>query len=70
MDLQLPTPSCFPAFPYDAPYNIQLDLMRHLYTSIEQRKVTIVESPTGTVSTTCSCVDSQHILTRIDRAKL
>ena len=51
MDLQLPTPSCFPAFPYDAPYDIQLDLMRHLYTSIEQRKVTIVESPTGTVST-------------------
>lgn len=51
MDLQLPTPSCFPAFPYGAPYDIQLDLMRHLYTSIEQRKVTIIESPTGTVST-------------------
>lgn len=60
MDLQLPTPSCFSAFPYDAPYDIQIDLMRHLYTSIEQRKVTIVESPTGTVSTeflvTTTCI--------------
>ena len=69
MDLQLPTPSCFPTFPYDAPYDIQLDLMRHLYTSIEQRKVTVVESPTGTVSTTSSGVDSRHMLTRINRAK-
>ncbi|KAK0187881.1 helicase C-terminal domain-containing protein [Armillaria mellea] len=33
------------------PYPIQVELMRHLYTSIEGRKVTIVESPTGTGKT-------------------
>lgn len=50
MDLHLPTPDKFPAFPYDPPYDIQADLMQHLYKSIEDKKVTIVESPTGTVS--------------------
>lgn len=49
ISLSLPTPTEFPAFPYSPPYPIQVDLMRHLYTSIEQKKVTIVESPTGTV---------------------
>ena len=49
MDLILTTPDIFPAFPYDPPYSIQLDLMRHLYSSIENKKVSIVESPTGTV---------------------
>ncbi|KAG2758164.1 DNA repair helicase [Suillus brevipes Sb2] len=50
-DLVLSTPSNFPAFPYDPPYSIQIDLMRHVYTSIEKRQVTIVESPTGTGKT-------------------
>jgi len=50
MDLHLPTPEDFPAFPYNPPYDIQTSLMRHLYESIEEKKVTIVESPTGTVS--------------------
>ena len=50
MSLDLPIPTHFPAFPYDPPYSIQVDLMRHLYEAIEQRKVTIVESPTGTVT--------------------
>jgi chromosome transmission fidelity protein 1 len=49
MALQLPTPDTFPAFPYNPPYPIQVELMRHLYQSIEQKKVSIVESPTGTV---------------------
>ena len=49
--LLLPTPTHFPAFPYDPPYSIQTDLMKHVYSSIEQRQVTIVESPTGTVRT-------------------
>lgn len=49
MSLDLPTPKAFPAFPFNPPYEIQVELMRHLYTSIEQRKVTVVESPTGTV---------------------
>ncbi|KAI5988422.1 helicase C-terminal domain-containing protein, partial [Pisolithus albus] len=49
--LTLPTPDRFPAFPYDPPYSIQVDLMRHLYSSIEHKHVTIVESPTGTGKT-------------------
>lgn len=48
--LVLPTPDRFPAFPYDPPYSIQTDLMRHVYSSIERKHVSIVESPTGTVS--------------------
>ncbi|KAJ6584730.1 helicase C-terminal domain-containing protein [Mycena capillaripes] len=51
ISLSLPTPAQFPAFPFVEPYPIQVDLMRHLYTSIEQKKVTIVESPTGTGKT-------------------
>lgn len=47
-DLKLATPSSFPAFPF-VPYDIQLSLMKHLYSSIEDRKVAILESPTGTV---------------------
>ncbi|KAG9003121.1 ATP-dependent DNA helicase chl1 [Tulasnella sp. 427] len=49
--LALSTPDTFPAFPYDPPYTIQLDLMRHLYASIEGKKVSILESPTGTGKT-------------------
>ena len=49
MSLKLETPIKFPAFPF-LPYDIQLQLMRNLYASIEDKKVTIVESPTGTVS--------------------
>jgi chromosome transmission fidelity protein 1 len=52
-NLHLPTPSEFPAFPYSPPYDIQIDLMRHLYESIESGKVAILESPTGTVSEWC-----------------
>lgn len=48
MSLKLETPNDFPAFPFQ-PYEIQLRLMQHLYASIEDKKVTIVESPTGTV---------------------
>ncbi|PPR07101.1 hypothetical protein CVT24_010937 [Panaeolus cyanescens] len=51
MDLHLPTPDSFPAFPYDPPYSIQTDLMRHIYEAIESKKVAIVESPTGTGKT-------------------
>jgi len=46
--LRLETPEEFTSFPY-APYSIQLDLMKALYTAIESRKVAIMESPTGTV---------------------
>ncbi|KZT72447.1 DNA repair helicase [Daedalea quercina L-15889] len=50
MSLKLNTPSSFPAFPFK-PYGIQLDFMQHLYAAIEDRKVTIIESPTGTGKT-------------------
>ncbi|KAE9405765.1 DNA repair helicase, partial [Gymnopus androsaceus JB14] len=41
----------FPAFPYPKPYAIQSELMRHLYQAIEDKKVTVIESPTGTGKT-------------------
>ncbi len=47
--MSLPTPESFPAFPFDPPYSIQVDLMKHVYSAIENRKIAIVESPTGTV---------------------
>ncbi|KAF8837930.1 DNA repair helicase [Paxillus ammoniavirescens] len=50
-DLTLHTPEQFPAFPYDPPYSIQNDLMKHVYSSIERKHITIVESPTGTGKT-------------------
>jgi chromosome transmission fidelity protein 1 len=50
MQLDLSAPSKFEAFPYAKPYDIQDDLMRHLYSAIEARGVTIIESPTGTAS--------------------
>ncbi|KAF5367608.1 hypothetical protein D9757_010662 [Collybiopsis confluens] len=49
--LTLPTPESFPVFPYPNPYEIQLELMTHLYEAIESRKVTVIESPTGTGKT-------------------
>lgn len=48
--LTLSTPDSFPAFPFDTPYSIQVDLMRHIYSAVEHRQVSIAESPTGTVS--------------------
>ncbi|KAI0036475.1 DNA repair helicase [Vararia minispora EC-137] len=51
LELRLETPNSFPKFPYNLPYDIQVSLMRHLYTSIENRKVAIIESPTGTGKT-------------------
>ena len=53
MSLKLPTPTQFSAFPF-SPYEIQLDLMRHVFSAIEDKKVAIMESPTGTV---CSILD-------------
>jgi len=48
--LLLSTPETFPIFPYDQPYDIQLNLMQHLYRAIEDKAVAVVESPTGTVN--------------------
>lgn len=36
-------------FPYDAPYDVQKQLMDHLYRSFAASQITVVESPTGTV---------------------
>lgn len=43
-------PDEFP-FPYEKPYDIQLDFMKALYKTLEEKKVGIFESPTGTVQT-------------------
>ncbi|KAI0937761.1 hypothetical protein AcW1_003835 [Taiwanofungus camphoratus] len=69
MSLHLNTPDTFPAFPFE-PYHIQLDLMRHLYTCIEGKKVTIVESPTGTGKTlSLLCASLTWLKGEQDRAK-
>ncbi|KAI0300192.1 helicase C-terminal domain-containing protein [Russula brevipes] len=49
--LILPIPDSFPAFPFNPPYSIQVELMRHIYSAIECRQVSIAESPTGTGKT-------------------
>jgi len=42
----------FPAFPYAAPYGIQIDLMRKVYDAAERKKTLgVFESPTGTGKT-------------------
>jgi Rad3-related DNA helicase len=41
-------PDEFP-FPYEKPYDIQLNFMKALYKTLELKKVGIFESPTGTV---------------------
>jgi hypothetical protein len=38
----------FPAFPFP-PYDIQKDLMRHIYATLDAGGVGVFESPTGTV---------------------
>lgn len=38
-------------FPFE-PYDIQKDFMQELYNTLEQGKIGIFESPTGTVSCT------------------
>ncbi|KAG5651045.1 hypothetical protein H0H81_010079 [Sphagnurus paluster] len=70
LNLDLPTPLEFPAFPFKPPYEIQVELMRHLYTSIEQKKVTVVESPTGTGKTlSLLCSSLTWLRDEKDRAK-
>lgn len=48
--LPLPEPESF-SFPYATPYPIQTELMYLVYRAIEDEKIAIVQSPTGTVST-------------------
>ncbi|KAJ9115084.1 hypothetical protein QFC22_005412 [Naganishia vaughanmartiniae] len=43
----LETPEIFP-FPYAKPYGIQVQLMKVVFKAIENGKIAIVESPTGT----------------------
>jgi len=45
---KLESPSSFP-FPF-TPYGIQHDFMTKLYSALENKKLGIFESPTGTVS--------------------
>jgi chromosome transmission fidelity protein 1 len=48
-DNKISLPSDF-SFPYPKPYDIQLDLMRSLFKTLELKKIGIFESPTGSVS--------------------
>lgn len=51
----LSTPSEY-GFPYDPPYDIQQQLMNTLYSVLEQKRIGIFESPTGTgKSLTLTC---------------
>lgn len=69
MSLSLPTPSTFPAFPF-TPYDIQLGLMQHLYENIEHKRVTVVESPTGTGKTlSLLCASLTWLRDEQDRAR-
>lgn len=47
-DSSIVLPETFP-FPYEKPYDIQLNFMRSLYKTLELGKIGIFESPTGTV---------------------
>ena len=40
-------------FPYPVAYHIQIDLMQSVFRAIEDGKVGLFESPTGTVSGYC-----------------
>ena len=59
-DKELEPPSEFP-FPFE-PYGIQKDFMRHLYQTLERRKIGIFESPTGTVVLAWTMVTSVEII--------
>lgn len=48
MEEKLKPPSSF-VFPF-TPYDIQHNFMTHLYAALENKKLGIFESPTGTVS--------------------
>ncbi|KAF9462983.1 helicase C-terminal domain-containing protein [Collybia nuda] len=68
--IKLTTPSSFPAFPFNPPYEIQVELMRHLYSTIEEKKVTIIESPTGTGKTlSLLCASLTWLADDKDRAR-
>lgn len=55
-DYNLKPPKTFP-FPFEA-YPIQHSFMAELYTTLEEGKLGIFESPTGTVSYLCLIVSN------------
>ena len=46
-ELTLTTPARFDAFPYEKPYNIQIQLMQHLYEAIESRSLAMYDGDHG-----------------------
>ncbi|EIN12348.1 DNA repair helicase [Punctularia strigosozonata HHB-11173 SS5] len=70
MSLQLLTPDQFEAFPYQPPYPNQQELMKHLYSVLEHRRHTIVESRTSTGKTlVLLCATLSWLLDDRDRAR-
>ncbi|KAF9116824.1 DEAD H (Asp-Glu-Ala-Asp His) box helicase 11 [Mortierella sp. AM989] len=68
----LATPTSFPAFPYATPYVIQVEFMQQLFECIDQRKVGIFESPTGTgksLSMICGAVGWLMERERVEKEK-
>ncbi|KAL5482596.1 CHL1 [Sanghuangporus weigelae] len=66
--VKLSVPEQFRAFPFEQPYPIQKDFMRHVYSAIENRKLAIAESPTGT-GKTLSLLTSSLTWLRDDRQR-
>ena len=59
----LSSPDEFP-FPFP-PYDIQEKFMRNLYSALEESKLAIFESPTGTVSILAVCNDFQTLIATV-----
>lgn len=57
-------PDQFP-FPYAKPYDIQVNFMKSLYKTLEEEKIGIFESPTGTVESIFKYVSNCGAITFI-----
>jgi chromosome transmission fidelity protein 1 len=69
---RLATPTSFPAFPYPTPYAIQTQFMQQLFECVDQRRVGIFESPTGTgksLSMICGAVSWLMEYNRVEQER-
>ncbi|XP_018010738.1 ATP-dependent DNA helicase DDX11 [Hyalella azteca] len=71
MSQKLPMPDDF-SFPFP-PYDIQLELMKKVFTALEDQKLAILESPTGTgksLSLICSALTWLHKYNEVQQSRL